>query len=45
MRLIAAKVHHQFDFELCHDSEHWIDQKVYIVNQKGPLWMKVKARY
>lgn len=45
MRLIAAKVHHQFDFELSPESNGWTDQKIFILNQKEPLYMKLKAVY
>jgi len=45
MRLILAKVHHQFDFELCPESDNWTDQKIYILNQKEPLFMKLRALY
>lgn len=45
MRLIAAKVHHQFDFELAPESDGWTNQKIFILNQKEPLYMKLKAVY
>jgi cytochrome P450 len=43
MRLILAKVLYNFDPELCAQSEDWMEQKVYVLWQKTPLMVKVKA--
>ena len=37
IRLILAKVLWHFDLKLCGESENWIDQKVYLMWEKGPL--------
>ncbi|KAL1857489.1 hypothetical protein Daus18300_010354 [Diaporthe australafricana] len=42
MRLIMSKVLWNFDVELCPQSENWIDQKVFILWEKGPLMVKMK---
>lgn len=43
MRFILAKVLCSFDLELCADSEDWMEQKVYVLWQKTPMMVKVKA--
>ncbi|KAH5622240.1 hypothetical protein HBI51_248140 [Parastagonospora nodorum] len=43
MRFILAKVLYNFDLELCGQSEDWMEQKVYVLWQKTPLMVKVKA--
>jgi cytochrome P450 len=44
MRLILTKVLYNFDLELLPQSANWIDdQKVYILWEKLPLMVKVKA--
>jgi cytochrome P450 len=44
MRLILAKVLFNFDLELCPESKGWLqDQRVYVLWQKSPLMVKVKA--
>lgn len=40
-RLIIAKLIWLFDWERCFN-ESWVDQKIYIVWDKGPLMMKLK---
>lgn len=43
MRVILAHLTWHFDFELCPESENWLDQKVHFLWVKPPLL--VKARY
>lgn len=43
MRFILAKVLYSFDLELCATSDDWMEQKVYVLWQKTPLMIKVKA--
>jgi len=43
MRLILARLVWGFDLELCEESQGWAErQKVYILWDKGPLWVKLK---
>ncbi|OJD35901.1 cytochrome p450 [Diplodia corticola] len=42
MRLILAKLLWNFDFELCPESDGWINQKCYTLWQKDPLWVKAR---
>ncbi|KAF2267484.1 cytochrome P450 [Lojkania enalia] len=43
MRLILAMVLWHFDMvELCPESEQWLNQKVYVLWDKGPLMVKLK---
>ena len=49
MKLILAKVLWNFDLEFPPDEEgrnkgEWNDQKVYLINEKTPLWVKIMAR-
>ncbi|KAI8952146.1 cytochrome P450 [Xylaria longipes] len=44
MRLILAKVLWSFEFELHEKTGNWMDQKSYILWQKKPLLVHVKAR-
>jgi hypothetical protein len=37
MRLFAAKVIWHFDVEVLSTSEHWLDQRVYLIWEKKPL--------
>jgi hypothetical protein len=43
MRLITAKVLYAFDFELCPESEAWMEQSTFILWQKKPLMCKLKV--
>jgi averantin hydroxylase len=45
MRLILAKIIFNFDLELdTNRSADWIEgQKIFILWEKGPLWIKLKA--
>lgn len=43
MRLIISKILWNFDLELCAQSENWADQKTYILWEKHPLMVKMKA--
>lgn len=42
IRLILSKVLWNFDFELCSESEEWIEQKIYLMWDKGPLYCQLK---
>ncbi|KAK3321913.1 cytochrome P450 [Apodospora peruviana] len=44
MRLILAKVLWNFDLSLCQESENWQIQKCYMLWEKGPLLVEMKAR-
>ena len=45
MRLIMAKLIWRYDIELCDESIDWdVKSKVYIVYQKGPLYIRLKPR-
>ena len=44
MRLILASVVQQFNFELCAESQDWLEQKSYALWSKGPLFCKISAR-
>jgi hypothetical protein len=43
MRLLLTKVMYNFDLELCPESEGWLNQEVYILWQKKPLMVKLRA--
>ena len=42
MRLILAKVLYNFDLDLDVKTGPWMDQKVYTLWEKKPLWVKLK---
>ena len=42
MRLILARLVWNFDLELCEESIGWEKQKIYILWEKGPLWVRCK---
>jgi len=42
MRLILAKVLYNFDLDLDVKTGQWMDQKVYTLWEKKPLWVKLK---
>lgn len=42
MRLILAKMLYSFDMELAPESKDWLDQKVFLVWEKKPLFVKIK---
>lgn len=42
MRIIMAQVLFHFDLELMPESENWLDQKVYLVWEKNPLFVRLK---
>jgi len=45
MRLILARLVWGFDLELCEESQGWAErQKVFILWDKGPLWVKLRCR-
>ncbi|KAL1967665.1 hypothetical protein VTN77DRAFT_2922 [Rasamsonia byssochlamydoides] len=44
MRLVLAKVLWHFDLSLCEECADWTDQKVYMVWEKKPLMVRLKAR-
>ena len=44
MRLILAKVLYSFDIELCSQSSHWTNHKVYTLWEKPPMYVKLKPR-
>ena len=47
MKLILAKVIVNFELELCGEERNvgeWNDQKVYLINEKTPLYVKIRAR-
>ena len=44
MRLILARMLWNFDFELCPESEGWIEQKIKLLWVKPPLMCKVTLR-
>jgi len=47
MKLILAKVIWSFDIELGGEGRNvgeWNDQKVYLINEKTPLWVRVRGR-
>jgi hypothetical protein len=33
-----------FEVSLCEESEHWLDQDVYLIWAKGPLFVRLKER-
>ncbi|KAF2264625.1 cytochrome P450 [Lojkania enalia] len=39
-----ARLVWNFRMELCDESRNWIDQKVFLVWEKGPLWVKLTPR-
>jgi cytochrome P450 len=41
-RMILAKVLWHFEFELCPESDKWLDQKVYLLWDKTPLMVKAR---
>lgn len=43
MRLILTKLLFNFDIELCEESQKWIDQKIFILWDKTPLYCQLKA--
>lgn len=45
MKLILAKVVWSFDLELSkNNAEDWSDQKVFLLNEKIPMYVRLKAR-
>ena len=44
MRMIMVKMLWNFDYELCDESDNWLDQKVYLVWKKEPLTVQLKPR-
>lgn len=42
MRLIAAKMFYNFDFELCPESDTWSDQYTFILWEKHPLMVRLR---
>ncbi|KAK5119344.1 hypothetical protein LTR85_007700 [Meristemomyces frigidus] len=42
IRIILAKVLWNFDLQLCSESDDWIDQKIYIFWDKGPLYCQLR---
>lgn len=45
MKLILAKVIWHFDLELSEKNVgEWNDQKVYLINEKTPLYVKIRSR-
>lgn len=42
MRLAVAKLVFSFDFELCEESRDWTRQKVYVLWEKNPLYVRVR---
>jgi len=45
MRLVLAELLYNFDIELCAESEGWAEnQRTFVLNEKVPLWMKLKPR-
>jgi hypothetical protein len=43
MHLILARVPYNFDLELMPESENWTDQRIFIVWQKRPLMVRLRA--
>lgn len=43
IRLILAKVLYNFDFELCVESQGWSEQRVFLLWEKRPLMIKLRA--
>ncbi|KAF2210335.1 hypothetical protein CERZMDRAFT_113284 [Cercospora zeae-maydis SCOH1-5] len=41
MRLILATTLYNFDLHLCDESEGWAEQKVYVLWEKIPLWVRL----
>ncbi|KAF1998245.1 cytochrome P450 [Amniculicola lignicola CBS 123094] len=39
-----ARLVWNFDMEICEESKSWIQQKVFLVWEKGPLWVKLRQR-
>ena len=46
MKLILAKVILRFEFEFVPEKNpgEWNDQKVYLINEKTPLWVRLRER-
>jgi hypothetical protein len=44
IRLVLASVLWTFDLSLCDQSEDWLDQKVFLIWAKGPLFVELKER-
>jgi cytochrome P450 len=44
MRAILTRVLWHFDVELCEESREWDKQKVYLLWEKGNMWVKLKKR-
>lgn len=44
MRLILSRLIYNFDFELCVESQNWIDQEAYFAWKKGPLMVRLSER-
>lgn len=44
MRMIMVKMLWNFDYELCDESDNWLDQKVYLVWKKEPLMVQLRPR-
>ena len=45
MKLIMAKMIWHFDLEVSERNVgKWNDQKVYLLNEKTPFWVKIRAR-
>ncbi|PMD41851.1 cytochrome P450 [Hyaloscypha variabilis F] len=44
MRMILVSMLWNFDYELCDESQNWLDQKVYLVWRKDPLMVRLVPR-
>ena len=44
MRLILASVIMQFNLKLCDESQDWLEQKVFVLWSKKPLFCRIDAR-
>jgi cytochrome P450 len=43
MRLVLARLYYAFDLEVCEESLKWVEQRAFILWEKKPLFIKVKA--
>ncbi|KAL4901846.1 hypothetical protein BDW74DRAFT_67207 [Aspergillus multicolor] len=44
MRVGLARVLWNFDLELCEESRNWVEQKTYVLWEKGPLMCRLRIR-
>lgn len=44
MRVILARFLYNFDLELCSRNENWIQQKCWMIWEKGPLKIRINLR-